>query len=235
MSPSTINACKSNTVEATGLWGANACSTSVLAWAFRRSSTNTAHADPRVSIPVEQLKSWMSMWARASKTTRRVVERQWAKAYRIIAASKNRWMMVRGPISATIATVLDIGMKPVAPCRWMTQDGVSFSNFDHEPGISCFHVLDHMQSILEKKQWKAAGSHFNGEGLQDGIPSLTPASRAYSDLVKKGKLEEAAALEAIIANKVWGKERLLHEGIITSSDAGCDRCGADFDSDLHKF
>ena len=64
---------------------------------------------------------------------------------------------------------------------------------------------------------------------------MTPASRAYSDFVKKGKLEEAAALEAIIANKVWGKERLLREGIITSSDAGCDRCGADFDSGLHKI
>ena len=35
--------------------------------------------------------------------------------------------------------------------------------------------------------------------------------------------------------KCGGKERLLHEGIITSSDAGCDRCGADFDSDLHRF
>jgi hypothetical protein len=37
-----------------------------------------------------------------------------------------------------------------------------------------------MQDILEKKQWTAAGSHFNGEGLSEGIPSLTPASQRFS-------------------------------------------------------
>ena len=36
MSPSCINKCKANITEATGMAGANACSTSILAWAFRK-------------------------------------------------------------------------------------------------------------------------------------------------------------------------------------------------------
>ena len=36
MSPSNINDCKANITEATGMAGANACSTSLLSWAFRK-------------------------------------------------------------------------------------------------------------------------------------------------------------------------------------------------------
>ena len=36
-------------------------------------------------------------------------------------------------------------------------------------------------------------------------------------------------------NKVWSKERLVQAGIITEAAAGCDRCGAAFESDFHRF
>ena len=128
----------------------------------------------------------MQIWTRAKNETRKIVEKNWAKSYRIIAAAKNRWMLVRGPMTATIATLIDIGIKPVVPCRWITKDGETVMNFDHEPGVSCFRILDHVQGLLEEKQWKAAGDHHNGEGLEEGISSITPASKAYSNFVKNG-------------------------------------------------
>ena len=202
MSPSSINRCKANITEATGMAGASACSTSLLSWAFRKSSSKSAHPDPRVAIPMEQISAWVGMWDRAAASTRNLIGRMWVKAYRIQAKAKNRWLMVRGPISATIASLIDLGFKPVSPTRWVTPDGISLTNFDHEPGISHHRVLDYIQQLLELKQWTAASKHHNGSGLEGGLPSLGPASRAYSQLTKEGKLEEAAALEALVINKV---------------------------------
>jgi len=88
---------------------------------------------------------------------------------------------------------------------------------------------------LEKQQWKKASKHHNGEGLESDLPSLTPASRAYADFIKQGKHSEAAALERLVVNKVWSKERLLEEKIITDEEAGCERCGATFESDFHRY
>ena len=58
MSPSMVNRCKHNVTEATGLAGASACSTSILAWAFRKRGANAAHPDPRVAIPTDQIRAW---------------------------------------------------------------------------------------------------------------------------------------------------------------------------------
>ena len=88
MSPSCIDKCKANTTEATGMAGASACSASILAWAFRRSSAKSAHADPRVSIPMEQIKAWVNIWSRAANSTRKSISRVWVKAYRKVAGSK---------------------------------------------------------------------------------------------------------------------------------------------------
>ena len=174
------------------------------------------------------------MWARAAVDTKGSISKRWTKAYRTIAAAGNRWLRVRGPITATIATLLDRGFKPLSPTQWLTPDGQYISNFDHEPGISQYHVLDQIQRMLELKQWEAASSHHNGSGLASGLPCLAPTSRAYNDLIKKGKLEEAAALEAVVVNKVWTKERMLAAGIIDQEEAKCDRCGEAFDSDFHR-
>ena len=121
--PPSINDCKANITEATGMAGANACSTSLLSWAFRKNRSKAAHPDPRVAIPMEQISAWVGMWTRASASTRRVLGRMWVKAYRIVAAAKNKWMMVRGPISATIASLIDLGFKPVSPRTGSHQTG----------------------------------------------------------------------------------------------------------------
>ena len=90
MSPSSVNKCKANAAEATGLAGSNACSTSLLAWAFRRSNAKAAHVDPRVAIPTDEIKAWMGMWSRAALQTRKGTTKVWAKAYRTIGRAKNR-------------------------------------------------------------------------------------------------------------------------------------------------
>ena len=185
MSPTSINACKSNIAEATGMAGANACSTPIFAWAFRRSRANAAHADPRVSIPLEEIIAWIGIWGKATSSTKNAISGLWAKVYRRIAKAKTRWLVVRGAISATIATLLDLGFSPVAPTEWVTPDGQHIACFNHEPGVSHYHVLDQIRQMLELKQWKAASDHFNGSGLEKGMPSLAPASRAYNKLVRE--------------------------------------------------
>ena len=66
--------------------------------------------------------------------------------------------MVRGLISATIASLIDLGFKPVSPTKWLTPDGTTLTNFDHEPGISYYRVLDYIQQLLEQEQTTCGGT-----------------------------------------------------------------------------
>ena len=64
MAPSSINKAKTNIARATGLMAAGTCASSVLRWAFRKGRFTTDSADPRVSIPTRQVKSWTDLWNR---------------------------------------------------------------------------------------------------------------------------------------------------------------------------
>ena len=66
MAPSNVDKCKANIAVATGCMSAGACSTAAIKWSFRRSNTSRDTADPRVSMPLEQLRSWMRIWGKAS-------------------------------------------------------------------------------------------------------------------------------------------------------------------------
>ena len=58
-------------------------------------------------------------------------------------------MMVRGPMSATIATLMGAGLKPVDPTNWVTVDGKYVADIMYEPGISHHQIFHYIQSILE--------------------------------------------------------------------------------------
>ena len=125
--------------------------------------------------------------------------------YRTIAKAGNQWTGVHGPTAATIATLLDIGWKPITPHQWITpQDTIG--DFMREEGVSQFEVMQVVHQQLEDRLWSNAAQVFGGRGLETGTP-FTPASKAHKELLTKGLTAEAKALEHIIVNKSWAGER----------------------------
>ena len=101
-------------------------------------------------------------------------------------------------------------------------------------GHDANQVLQRLDEDLEAKIWKEASSARNGDGLDKGKPDFSPASNMHAKFVKAGKFKEAKALEVVVCNKVWSKQRLLEAGMINESEALCDRCHEEIETDFHR-
>ena len=235
MSPTTVNKCKSNIAEATGMMGAGACATSVIRWAFRKGKYTNASADPRVCIPYDHIKAWMAMYSRMSNANKIIVTKNWHRKHARMKNAKSKWQCVRGPMDATIATLMEARWKPESPTCWVTPDGDA-TNFMYEKGISHHRVLHALRTGLEADLWKHAADADRGSGLGDGMPHFGPASSTYDTFVKKGKHAMARALELIITNRSWCGARLLQANIITEEEAKCKRCSMDIlETPYHRY
>ena len=126
MAPTARQRCKKNISHATGLPGPGSCTTTILRWAYRSGVHSKSTADPRVTLPLEQVKAWIGIWNRAKCSDKTRIKKQWAKQYAKLAKVRHdiRWMMVRGPIGATITTLVELGWKPIHPYRWITPGGI---------------------------------------------------------------------------------------------------------------
>lgn len=81
MAPTAVNMCKTNVAEATGLTGLGACVTAIVKWVFRRGGLANTSADPRVTIPLQQVKSWVEVWSRLSPPSRERIRKICHKLY----------------------------------------------------------------------------------------------------------------------------------------------------------
>ena len=100
-----------NLKTATQFGGTSACTATVLAWLFG------PVADPLVKQAAEQLDMWIMTWAELDPQERRETRRTWAIALGEIFAGQ-KLTRPRGPVEATIGTLMQLGWKPGAPDHW---------------------------------------------------------------------------------------------------------------------
>ena len=154
--------------------------------------------------------------------------------------------MRKGPISAAVATLMDANWQPIDPTAWITPElsGYSKSNDASSEQLACFietqghsvrEVLHRFEGDLDAAVWVKASSAHNGNGLEMGMPNFEPAARAHAKFVRDGNYDKARAVELIVNNKVWTKQRLLEAKIITEDQATCDRCGLHIETDRHRY
>ena len=82
--------------------------------------------------------------------------------------SQYRWRAVKGPMSATIATLLEEGWDPVGPLLWQDTEGARWELNLQVPnlGLQIRHQVAHH---AEQRQWKIAAKHFLGQGMEQGV------------------------------------------------------------------
>ena len=142
---------------------------------------------------------------------------------------------------------MDIGWQPVDPSAWITSasngtnlSGDASSNliagFTETKGRAVRQVLHRLEGDLEADVWSKASLAYNGQGLERGLPSFEPASKAHANFVRKGDYEKAKAVELAVNSKIWTKQRLLGAKIIEESEAMCDRCGGtQLETDFQRY
>ena len=114
MCPSSIQHKRVMAADSCGKKTKTACATTILHFHFEE------NGDPAVWFPLNQLRTWLElkgedMGHRLGKID---VARAWAAASANMK-KKSRWSMVKGPMTATKATLHDLSIIPASPWKWL--------------------------------------------------------------------------------------------------------------------
>ena len=101
--------------------------------------------------------------------------------------------MVKGGISAVIATLIPLGWDPVALDAWVDARGAQRTTTKHEVDGQAYY--DDLAAMVGSKMWAKASEQRNGAGLQ-GRAFVKPLANYVGSLRRKGRAKEAATLVA---------------------------------------
>jgi len=223
LSPGMTRRLRSDAAAASGLFAPGRCATSALRLAFR------PDADPAVGGPLAQVKLWFQLlWARPD--LREDVSSHWQDAVALLGR-KDRWRIVRGPLSATVATLLDQDFTLHGPVDWLDPFGSRWccEAWDEEPELGDF--FREFEAMLDRRCWAQAAQHHHGRGLGEGL--ILHKHRSMLAKVRRQDPPKAGRLVSAWLGGLWGEAR--RHGAGYRPDGICQRCLAEVDTDLHMI
>ena len=186
--PGQIQHLRTQAADATAIATAGRCPIVAVAVAI---GTNR---DPYIQGPTQILKQWIWLAKHPSiQLHPKPLQTTWALAYANLQKANRPWSIVKGPMTATIAHLLQMGVTPLGPLKWGYEGKVSNLE-DGPPGI----ILQELEHIKEKQVWQEASLHRYGSGLELGC-DLTAIKQHYHYLVQQGKSGKAGWLMCIAA------------------------------------
>ena len=206
------------------------CSTSAIAIQFREGT------DPAAKVRCHVITQWIKIWLKLDDDKREEANSIWARQYRRLVGYR-RWSLVNGPLRAAIATLLDVGWKPIAPDTWLEP-----APSDQMWKITGYGDLRRFQQTISQsamqEHWLEADSHLGGKGLGNTDPvlsgpdlhSLKRRLKSYED---NGMTDRHAALLTAASGACWPRSRKFNADMIGSEI--CPRCGQEAEDLLHFF
>ena len=104
-----------------------------------------------------------------------------------------RWQMVRGPLAATVAYLLDMGWQPRGSDEWLDTHGTKHTI--HTPQQEC-RVLDLLQQTYQKEVNHRIATGLAAPELQEGV-DWTVGRKLLGEFKKEGRATKAAALRCV--------------------------------------
>ncbi len=217
--------CAKKIKTASHLGSTRGCTTSIIWWTFGPG------ADPAVQIPLEQLGAWIDFWQAADAAMRSRVRRAWKSVMPALVKAHSRWPMVKGFMSATIATVADLGWRPASPSHWRVNEGM-MAVLD-EVKYAKAHILEAAYRTLISNLAKRAEDHQHGGGIGCDL-HMQGVRMARRRLVRDGKAAEVVALDHIAVGAVWDPP--LNPMAPPRPEHLCQRCGGrELATSLHDY
>ena len=82
-------------------------------------------------------------------------EKLWLSTYRALSLAQYRWLLVKGPLAVTVATLIDLGIKPIQPTVWLVPELQCILKIDFN--ASAVHRIEHeVAKIISARQWSKA-------------------------------------------------------------------------------
>ena len=156
------------------------------------------------------------------------VARAWAAASTNMR-KKSRWSMVRGPMTATMATLHDLSIILFLPWKWYPAENpdVDWTYSGGDPGP----FLSEMQQRLSHKVWEQAALHHHGLGAENGV-DMTILHRHHKQLVARGAHVRAGMLYKIATAQIYDGSRVCEHD--PDARVACVLCGSPDDSMFHR-
>ena len=184
--------------------------------------------DPAFWFPLDQLRTWLVLQGEemGHRLGRIDVARAWAAA----AASmrkKSRWSMVRGPMTATMATLHDLSIIPVSVEMVPAENpDVDWTYSGGDPGP----FLTEMHQRLSHKVWEHAALHHHGLLAENGV-DMTILHRHHKQLLARG-----AHVRAGMLCKIATTQYMMVQGFHDpDAQIACVLCGSPDDSMFHRI
>ena len=187
--------------------------------------------DPAITTRAIVIADFAWLWKRADGAMRARMRNIWNKALPKLH-TPSRWKRAKGPLTALICTLIDIGFNPMSPDCWTDPQGEEW-RFNDE--LAEMNVKDYGKQILKfvgKNLWEKAGEHRNGGGLQGGA-DLTVLKRHIEHLEENGMKGKAGMLRKAACAAIWPLQRIHAAGCIDSPI--CHRCGNANEDDFHRI
>ena len=193
------------------------------------------HNDPWVKAVVDQVKTWLWLYAesvRSGQTSR--TAQNWELAKAKILGTEERigaiagFRKVIGPMGGTIAMLHYIGWTPVGPDKWADANNETwqYSGGNQTP------LLNRIREDMTQLIWIIASNGYNGKGLEN-TPDLRPIGKQITYLERNDQHSTANLLQTIVAGGIWSGARKVAAGIEGATDV-CPHCGQT-QTDLHLW
>jgi len=117
--------------------------------------------DPLVTFRKEVIAEFL--YAAAKSSLQMAIRKSWTKLVDVLSSRPGRWHRVTGPVSATVATLLDMDWQPLEVDRWVDDLGQEW-NLNLKDPCLIPQVVEQLAISFDRVVWKHFGSqhHFTG-------------------------------------------------------------------------
>ena len=201
------------------------CLTTTLALAKGRRPDPGAHALADQAIAFRRICEAMPEYLRPW------VARAWNRYHISLLPRHTRWGRVRGPIGATVASLLDGGWSPVAPLSWIHPNREQYLDAA-DPDCGDQDIRKALVDTEQARLWAGAEGHHHARGIAAG-PDLFGARAALTAILRRFGPGHHGAAHCVLAGGTWSQQRLFDCNLASSPE--CPRCREGPESDFHRF
>ena len=166
--------------------------------------------DPYFRLRLEQLKLWLEMVRRCGVIACSALARAWRQSWQELVYARYRWMIVKGPLAATQAVLMDVGWNACEFDVWTDDRGTDWRMDFSDPCLYARLELGFLAS-LKRRQGIVMSQQFFGHGLQSGL-----------DVVLHKRLLDGVAAQDAPMLEVWWQGSLQHS--LNSRQRVCPSC-----------
>ena len=205
---------------------AASCNTTSLALSGRLA------ADPANRLRAEALVLWTKVLRKVPAVRQEVLGKAWEAAAANLLDPKTRWSKVLGPLGAAVATLLDLGWRPLRAGEWLDELGDTWDVTDRTVALG--ELKTRVMEASATKLWASASGGRHGADLADGA-CFAAASKLAREYTRAKDFSSHNILNTVLTGGSWTAPRIVSAGKAEATEARCYRCGAKGITDWHVY